>query len=137
MEQGKVVGQKAPLKLKGIWALRVQLQIKERVREPALLNMGIDSKLRGCDLVSLEVRDICHGDQLVSRATVMQRKTKRPGRFEISPATRDAVQSRRLDRGTRPRSSPPRHPLDATNQGDLDLAAQLLLGHSKLESTVR
>ena len=62
--KGKIVGQKAPFKLKDIWALRVRLQMESRVRELALFNLGIDSKLRGCDLVSLKVRDICHGDQV-------------------------------------------------------------------------
>ena len=66
--------------------------MESRVRELALFNLGIDSKLRGCDLVSLKVRDICHGDQVASRATVMQHKTQRPVQFEITPATRDAVQ---------------------------------------------
>src|SRR5450755_5080679 len=60
--KGKIVGQKAPFKLKDIWALRVRLQMEDRVRELALFNLGIDSKLRGCDLVSLKVRDICHSD---------------------------------------------------------------------------
>jgi len=57
--KGKIVGQKAPFKLKDIWALRVRLQMESRVRELALFNLGIDSKLRGCDLVGLKVRDIC------------------------------------------------------------------------------
>ena len=73
--KGKIVGQKAPFKLKDIWALRVRLQMESRVRELALFNLGIDSKLRGCDLVSLKVRDICHGDQVATRAVVMQHKT--------------------------------------------------------------
>ena len=90
--KGKIVGQKAPFKLKDIWALRVRLQMENRVRELALINLGIDSKLRGCDLVGLKVRDICHGDQVASRAMVMQHKTQRPVQFEITPATRDAVQ---------------------------------------------
>ena len=90
--KGKIVGQKAPFKLKDIWALRVRLQMESRVRELALFNLGIDSKLRGCDLVSLKVRDICHGDQVASRAVVMQHKTQRPVQFELTPATRDAVQ---------------------------------------------
>jgi hypothetical protein len=55
MEQGQDVGQKAPFKLKDIWALRVRLQMESRARELALFNLGIDSKLRGCDLVSLKV----------------------------------------------------------------------------------
>ena len=89
---GKIVGQRAPFKLKDILALRVRLQMEGRVRELALLNLGIDGKLRGCDPVSLKVRDICHGDQVASRAVVMQHKTRRPVQFEITPATRDAVQ---------------------------------------------
>lgn len=72
----KIVGQKAPFKLKDIRALRVRLQMECRVRELALFNLGIDSKLRGCDLVALKVRDVCHGDQVATRAIVMQHKTK-------------------------------------------------------------
>jgi hypothetical protein len=60
--KGKTVGQKAPFKLKDIWALRVRLQMDNRVRELGLFNLGIDSKLRGSDLVGLKVRDICHDD---------------------------------------------------------------------------
>jgi integrase len=90
--KGTIVGQKAPFKLKDIWALRVRLQMESRVRELALFNLGIDSKLRGCDLVSLKVRDICHGEQVASRAVVMQHKTQRPVQFEITPATREALQ---------------------------------------------
>ncbi len=74
--KGKIVGQKAPFKLKDIWALRVRLQMEGRVRELALFNLGIDSKLRGCDLVALRVRDVCHGDQIATRAIVMQHKTR-------------------------------------------------------------
>jgi hypothetical protein len=92
LNKGKIVGQKSPFKLKDIWALRVRLQMGDRVRELALFNLGIDSKLRGCDLVSLTIRDICHGDQVASRAVVMQHITQRPIQFEITPATRDAVQ---------------------------------------------
>lgn len=66
--------------------------MENRVRELALFNLGIDSKLRGCDLVALRVRDICHGDQVASRAMVMQHKTQRPVQFEITPTSRDAVQ---------------------------------------------
>jgi hypothetical protein len=60
--KGKIVRQKAPFKVKDIRALRVRLQMKSRVRELALFNLGIDSKLRACDLVALKVRDVCHGD---------------------------------------------------------------------------
>src|SRR5450755_4304507 len=90
--KGKIVGQKALFRIKDIWALPVRLQMESRVRELALVDLGIDSKLRGCDLVSLKVRDICHGDQVSTRAVVMQHKTQRPVQFEITQATRDAVQ---------------------------------------------
>ena len=89
--KGKIVGQKAPFKLKDIWALRVRLQMENRVRELALFDLGIDSKLRGCDLMSLKVRDICHGDPVATRAIVMH-KTQRLVQFEITLATCDAVQ---------------------------------------------
>ena len=82
--KGKIVGQKAPFKLKDIWALRVRLQMEGRVRELALSNLGIDSKLRGCGLVALKVRDVCHGDQVAARAIVMQHKTQRPVQFTPS-----------------------------------------------------
>src|SRR3954451_12726797 len=103
--KGKIVGQKAPFKLQDIWALRVRLQLENRVRELALLNLGIDSKLRGCDLVALKVRDVCHGDQVASRAVVMQHKTQRPVQFEITPAARDAVQKWIWGRASTPGSS--------------------------------
>jgi site-specific recombinase XerC len=63
------------------------------VRELALFNLGIDSKLRGCDLGALKVRDLCHGDQVATRAIVMQHKAQRPVHFEVTPATRDAWQA--------------------------------------------
>ena len=91
--KGKLVGQKAPFELKNFWALRVRLEMKGRVRELALFNLGIDSKLRSCDLVSLKVRDVCHGEQIAARAIVVQHKTRRPVQFEITPGTRDAVQA--------------------------------------------
>jgi integrase len=175
--KGKIVGQKAPFKIKDIWALRVRLQMESRVRELALFNLGIDSKLRGCDLVSLKVRDICHGDQVAARAVVMQHKTQRPVQFEITPATRDAVQKWIKQAGlksdnfvfpSRLHNSPhlgtrqyarilenwvEELGLDPADYGTHSMrrtkatliyrrtknlrAVQLLLGHSKLESTVR
>lgn len=89
--KGKIVGQKAPLKLKDIWAIRVRLQLNHRTRELALFDLGLDSKLRACDLVNLRVKDICHGDRVSSRAIVMQKKTSLPVQFEITSPTRDAV----------------------------------------------
>jgi integrase len=100
--KGKIVGQKAPFKLKDIWALRVRLQMESRVRELALFNLGIDSKLRGCDLVALKVRDVSHGDQAATRAIVMQHKTQRPVQFEITAATRDALQAWIKQAGLKP-----------------------------------
>jgi integrase len=64
-----------------------------RLRELAVFNLGIDSKLRACDLVSLRVRDMCHGDRVAARAIVMQQKTGRPVQFEITPATRETVEA--------------------------------------------
>ena len=89
--KGRIVGQKAPFKLKDIWALRVRLQMEGRVRELALFNLGIESKLRGCDLVALKVRDVCHGEQVASRAIVLQHNTQRPVQFEITAASREAL----------------------------------------------
>jgi integrase len=89
--KGKIVGQKAPFRLKDIWAIRVRLQLGHRTRELALFDLGIDSKLRGCDLLKLKVSDVCHGNQVAARATVMQQKTQRPVQFEITTPTREAV----------------------------------------------
>ncbi|MFO0217198.1 MAG: tyrosine-type recombinase/integrase [Burkholderiales bacterium] len=89
--KGKLIGQKVPLKLRDIWAIRIRLQMSHRVRELALFDLALDSKLRGCDLVQLRVRDVQHGDRMASRAMIMQQKTKRTVQFEITPQTRDAV----------------------------------------------
>ena len=165
--KGKIVGQKAPFKLKDIWALRVRLQLEDRVRDLALFNLGLDSKLRGCDLVSLKVRDVCHGEQVAPRATVMQHKTQRPVQFELTPGTREAVHAWIQRTGlrsddflfpSRMRGSPHlgtrqyarilggwvrTHSMRRTKATLIYRrmrnlrAVQLLLGHSKLESTVR
>ena len=89
--KGKLVGQKPPLKPKDIWAIRIHLQNAHAVRDLAMFNLAIDSKLRGCDLVSLRVRDVTHGTQIIPRAMVIQRKTQRPVQFELTEATRAAV----------------------------------------------
>lgn len=175
--KGKLVGQKAPLKLKEIWAIRVRLQMAHRVRELALFDLAIDSKLRACDLVKLRVRDVAHGERVSARAIVMQQKTQRPVQFEITEQTRDAVaawiRSARLGPEnylfpSRLHQSPHLSTrqyarvvdrwvgeigLDPTGYGTHSLrrtkasliyrrtknlrAVQLLLGHTKLESTVR
>ena len=89
--KGKLVGQKAPLKPKDIWAIRIHLQNAKQVRDLAMFNLAIDSKLRGCDLVALRVRDVSHGGQLLSRTAVIQRKTQRPVQFEMTEPTRTTV----------------------------------------------
>jgi hypothetical protein len=82
--KGKLVGQKAPLRLRDIWAIRVRLQIAKKSRDLALFNLAIDSKLRACDLTKLRVRDVAHGEHVSSRAIVMQQKTQHPVQFEIT-----------------------------------------------------
>ena len=89
--KGKLMGQKPPLKLKEVWGLRIWLQLGKRLRELALFNLAIDSKLRGCDLVKLRVRDIAHGDNISKRAMIMQQKTNQPVQFELTEQTRNAV----------------------------------------------
>ena len=89
--KGKLVGQKPPLKLKEIWAIRIRLQIERQDRDLALFNLAIDSKLRACDLVKIRVCDISQGGCVAKRAIVMQQKTKTPVQFEITQQTRDAI----------------------------------------------
>jgi integrase len=175
--KGKLIGQKPPLKLKEIWGIRIRLQLNHRIKELALFNLAIDSKLRGCDLVALRVHDVVHGSRVASRAIVMQRKTQRPVTFEITEQTRDAVAawiaaghlkleqvlfpsrvlasphvstrqysrmvaswvaSIGLDPGAYGTHSLRRTKATLIYRRTRNLrAVQLLLGHSKLESTVR
>lgn len=175
--KGKLIGQKAPLKLKEIWAIRVRLELSHRVRDLALFNLALDSKLRACDLVKLKVRDISHGDRIASRAIVMQQKTGRPVQFEITEQTRHSItewlQFSKLRSDSflfpskihdSPHLSTRQYArivnswvteigLDPTSYGTHTMrrtkasliyrrtknlrAVQLLLGHTKLESTVR
>ncbi|MBK9605276.1 MAG: tyrosine-type recombinase/integrase [Betaproteobacteria bacterium] len=85
------MGQKPPLRLKEIWAIRVRLQVSKRTRDLALFNLAIDSKLRACDLKNLRVRDVAHGTQIAAHAMVMQQKTPPPVQFEVTEQTRDSV----------------------------------------------
>ena len=89
--KGILVGQKSPLKLKEIWAIRVRLQLGARHRDLALFNLAIYSKLRGCDLVKPKIKDVTNGRAVMSRAIVMQQKTGRPVQLEITENTRDAI----------------------------------------------
>lgn len=89
--KGKLIGQKSPLKLKEIWAIRIRLQISNSVRNLALINLAIDSKLRSCNLVKLKVRDVSHGNVVARRSMVMQQKTHQPVQFEITEQTREVI----------------------------------------------
>ncbi len=88
---GQIVGPKPPLKPKHIWAIRTRLRHDGRVRDPAMFNVAIDSKLRGCDLVKLLVFDIHLGDSVGLRTTIVQQKTGRPVPFELTEPTREAL----------------------------------------------
>jgi len=175
--KGKMVGAKPPLRPKHVWSIRTKLQVEERARDLALFNLAFDSKLRGCDLVALKVDDVAPGGYSVDRATVRQKKTGRPVKFELSEATRQAVDDYLRAAGKRAgnylfagRRGPERnlstrqyarlvstwiasigldprlfgtHSLRRTKAtliyrrtGNLR-AVQLLLGHTKIESTVR
>lgn len=175
--KGKLVGQKVPLKLKEIWAIRFHLQTVTKQRDLALFNLAIDSKLRACDLLKLKVSDVSQGNQVASRAMVMQQKTGQPVKFEITEQTRHAVsewiqetnlcssdhlfpsrihQSAHLSTRQYARIveswvtaiglSPTTYGTHSLRRTKASLvykrtknlrAVQLLLGHTKLESTVR
>src|SRR6202048_599448 len=89
--KGKLIGAKPPLRPKHVWSIRTKLQIQGRTRDLAMFNLAIDSKLRGCDVVALKVEDIAPHGYAVDRATVRQRKTGQPVRFEVTEQTRQAV----------------------------------------------
>jgi hypothetical protein len=91
--KGKLTGPKPPLRPGHVWSIRAKLQLERRVRDLAVLNLAIDSKLRGCDLVALRVDDVAPDGYAVDRATVRQSKTGRPVRFELTEVARH---SRRL-----------------------------------------
>ena len=174
---GKTVGTKRPLTQKQIWAVRFFLDREGRLRDRALFDLAIDSKLRGCDLVKIKIGDIVSGADIRTRAIVIQQKTGRPVQFELTADVRasllawlerrggtiddyafpsrvdhaghlstrqyarlvdkwvDAVGLRRAEYGT--------HSLRRTKAsmiykatGNLR-AIQILLGHTKIENTVR
>src|SRR5262245_50313575 len=97
--KGKIVGPKPPLQPKHVWAIRTRLQMQRKVRDLALFNLAIDSKLRGCDVVSLKVEDIAPHGYAMERATIRQKKTGRPVRFEITEQSRQSIDEyRRLSK---------------------------------------
>jgi integrase len=175
--KGKLVGPKPPLRPSHVWSIRTKLQIEGRARDLALFNLAIDSKLRGCDVVAVRVDDVAPNGYTLDRATVRQKKTGRPVRFELTEQTRQALeQYLRLTgrkagdflfggRGDTGRGPTTRQyarlvgewiasiGLDPLKFGTHSLrrtkatliyrrtgnlrAVQLLLGHTKIESTVR
>jgi integrase len=175
--KGKLTGAKPPLRPKHVWAIRTKLQIEGRTRDLAMFNLAIDSKLRGCDVVAIRVEDVAAGGYTADRATVRQKKTGRPVRFELSEQTRQAIDDylKASNKGTGEfLFTGPRGPdtsmttrqyarlvsewigsvgLDSRLFGTHSLrrtkaaliyrrtgnlrAVQLLLGHTKIESTVR
>ena len=175
--KGKLTGAKPPLRTKQVWSIRSHLQAEGLVRDLALFNVAIDSKLRGCDVVALKVEDLAPNGYAADRATVRQRKTGHPVRFELTEQARESINTylrisgRKAGNylfGSRRRSGQPlstrqyarlvsewitgigsdpslygTHSLRRTKAtliyrrtGNLR-AVQLLLGHRKIESTVR
>ena len=117
----RIIGQKRPLQISHIWGIRIRLELEGKTRDLALFNMALDSKLRGCDLVKLKVSDVAYGSSVSSRATVLQQKTGSP--------LEDSLYSTHSLRRTKPY-------LIYKKTKNLRVI-QLLLGHKKLESTVR
>ncbi len=89
--KGKLVGQKPPLKPQDIWGIRIHLQMDDNKRDLALFNLAIDSKLRGCDLVKIKVSDISQSGSIQRRAQIVQQKTQRAVKFEITEQTRESL----------------------------------------------
>ncbi len=175
--KGKLIGPKPPLQPPHVWVIRTRLQLAGRIRDLALFNLAIDSKLRGCDVVSLKVEDVVPHGYAIDRATVRQKKTGRPVKFEITEQTRNAIDAYLKFSGKKPgeflftgrrgrdRCLTTRQyarllaawiasiGLDSSLFGTRSIrqtkatliyrrtgnlrAVQLLLGHTKIESTVR
>ncbi len=175
--KGKLMGQKSPFKRQQVWAIRIRLELAGHKGDLALFNLALDSKLRGCDLLSLRVSDLLTGDEIRARAKIIQSKTGNAVQFEVTKRTRDAVMDRITNKALQPhewlfpsrknrerhlstrqyarivetwvtsiglpKSSYATHSLRRTKAtliyrktGNLR-AIQLLLGHSKIDSTVR
>jgi integrase len=175
--KGKLTGAKPPLRPKHVWSIRTKLQVEGRTRDLAMFNLAIDSKLRGCDVVAIKVEDVAPRGYAIDRATIRQKKTGQPVKFELTEQTRQAIDDDLKAARRRPgeflfpgRRGPGRcittrqyarllsdwianigldpniygtHSLRRTKAtliyrrtGNLR-AVQLLLGHTKIESTVR
>ncbi|GGZ44999.1 hypothetical protein GCM10011273_34690 [Asticcacaulis endophyticus] len=90
--KGLFIGQKKPLQPKHVWSIRVRLELRKSPRDLALFNLAIDSKLRACDLVRLRVNDLCQAGKVHDRATVIQQKTGKPVKFEVTEHTRLSIE---------------------------------------------
>jgi integrase len=157
--KGKLIGPKPPLRPKHVWSIRTRLQVEGRTRDLAMFNLAIDSKLRGCDVVAIKVEDVAPHGYAADRATVRQRKTGRSVRFELTEQTRQAIDDyihlagkkvgeflfvgRRGQGNCMTTLLFGTHSLRRTKAtliyrrtGNLR-AVQILLGHTKIESTVR
>ena len=100
--KGKLIGAKPPLRPKHVWSIRTRLMVEGRNRDLAMFNLAIDSKLRGCDVVALKVEDVAPTGYTVERATVRQRKTGRPVKFELTEQTRQAIEDYLRASGKKP-----------------------------------
>jgi integrase len=100
--KGKLIGQKPALRPKHVWSIRTKLQMDGRMRDLAMFNLAIDSKLRGCDVVALKVEDVAPSGYALDRATVRQRKTGQPVRFELTEQTRQMIDDYMKAAGKRP-----------------------------------
>jgi len=88
---GRHIGAKRALKPQQVWAIRFWLDREHRLRDRAMFDLAIDSKLRGCDIVKIKIGDIVRGGEVRSRATVVQQKTGRPVQFELLEPTRNSI----------------------------------------------
>jgi integrase len=175
--KGKIIGARPPLQTKHVWSIRTKLQLDGKIRDLAMFNVAIDSKLRGCDVIRIKVEDVAPRGLTADRACVRQRKTGHPVKFELTEQTREAIDTYLKTKEKHPgdylfesRNRPDRclstrqysrlvwnwiagigldprlfgtHSLRRTKAtliyrrtGNLR-AVQLLLGHTKIESTVR
>lgn len=174
---GRRRGLKPPLKPCEIWAIRIRLQLAGDTRGLALFNLALDSKLRGCDLVRLTVRDVAPNGRILQRSAIVQQKTGQPVSFELTEPTRVTVQAWIDQAGLMPAEAlfpsrlhrsahistrqyarivkgwvssiglePAEYGTHSLHRTKATLiyrktknlrAVQLLLGHTKLESTVR
>src|SRR5262249_56360470 len=103
-----VLSPKPPVRTGHVWAIREKLQLEKRIREVAMFDLAIDSKLRGCDLVALRVYDVAPNGYAIDRANIRQRKTGLPVRFELTEITRQALDEYLRASGRKPVRRSPR-----------------------------